>query len=295
MAIRQTLTDLGLIREETTRLFKVGTRDNSELKVFKDEVSGLIFIDNFYIGDDEYHTGNYRETVHKISLKSSSVHDFVRFSDCKRRVNSLRQFYIGKSIADFGCGHGDFLRRVRNLTVSCIGIELQEDFRDSLNQEGIKCFRGISEIPNKSLDSVFLFHTFEHLEDPLEKLNEIRPKLKKGGKIILEVPHANDFLISHLSLDEFINFTLWSQHLILHTRESIECFLKRSNFCNIIIKGVQRYGISNHLNWLANRRPGGHESNLSFFEDENLKSAYESALTGIDATDSLLIIADSYK
>ena len=44
------------------------------------------------------------------------------------------------------------------------------------------------------------------------------PKLKKNANLIIEVPHANNLLLKKLKIKSFINFTLWSEHLILHTR-----------------------------------------------------------------------------
>ena len=57
-------------------------------------------------------------------------------------------------------------------------------------------------------------------------LKEFKTHLNPGGILIVEVPHAKDFLLSNLKNEDFKNFTLWSQHLILHTRESLQRFLQ---------------------------------------------------------------------
>ena len=92
-------------------------------------------------------------------------------------------------------------------------------------------------------------------------------------------------------MKEFIDFTLWSQHLVLHTRESLTLLLKDAGFKNVVITGIQRYGISNHIHWLKNKQPGGHRSVLSAMETPDLKASYENALARIDATDTLVAIA----
>ena len=111
------------------------------------------------------------------------------------------------------------------------------------------------------------------------------------SKLIIEVPHANDFLLKTISNKDFKNFTLWSQHLVLHTRVSLYRFLQCVGFEQINITGVQRYPLSNHLNWLANGRPGGHKSSLSIIDSKNLNEEYENALARIDATDTLVALA----
>ena len=96
---------------------------------------------------------------------------------------------------------------------------------------------------------------------------------------------------STLNNEEFKQFTLWSQHLVLHTRESLSRFLKFSGFENINIRGVQRYPLSNHMNWLAYGKPGGHKAPLSLIDSNSLNYEYGNALARIDATDTLVAVA----
>jgi hypothetical protein len=171
------------------------------------------------------------------------------------------------------------------------GIELQKNFADALNADGIPCHSSFESLDTK-LDVITLFHCFEHLPNPLESLNTFRKHLKNdSGTIIIEVPHARDFLIDSLKLQSFIDFTLWSQHLVLYTRDSLNALLYAAGFKNITIKGVQRYGLSNHLHWLAKNRPGGHKSIFSVIDTDDLKNAYALALSKIDANDTLVALA----
>lgn len=59
-----------------------------------------------------------------------------------------------------------------------------------------------------------MFHVLEHIPHQLETLKILRKKLKKNGKIIIEVPHSEDFLLEFDELIEFKHFTFWSEHLI---------------------------------------------------------------------------------
>jgi hypothetical protein len=95
------------------------------------------------------------------------------------------------------------------------------------------------------------------LPKPIETLSALIKKVVSGGQILIEVPHANDFLLSVVNCEDFKKFTLWSQHLVLHTRESVRKTLNFVSLEGIQIKGVQRYPLSNHLNWLANGKAGG--------------------------------------
>ena len=292
MSIQQTLEQLGLTSPSTSILFHKGTRDNPNIDVYRDQNTGVIFIPDFFVGEEVYKTGHYKKENAHLAGKTSLTREYDRTNDCVRRMETLRQFYIGKKIVDFGCGYGDFLRSTIDFTIHSVGIELQEDCVRDLNEKGLHCFRTLDSITNESVDTFFLFHSFEHLPDPLEKLAHIQKKLSKSGKIVIEVPHANDFLISTIESRNVIDFTLWSQHLILHTRTSLRCFLENSGYKNISVKGVQRYPYSNHMYWLAKEKPGGHRSNLSLLDTPELNHSYAAALASVDATDTLVAIAD---
>ena len=282
--VSELLLRIGAIKKENIEIFSTKTRDNNNLSVYRDKLSKVIFIDDFYIGDDEYLSGEYRQEL------NVSYEDEV---DSKRRYNSYLQFIAGKSIVDFGCGAGSFLRLAKNVAKSAIGVEIQKDFNAELNKNQIICYDDVSKIPDEQ-DVIFLFVCLEHMENPNDILNILKSKLKKNnGKIIIEVPHAKDFLIDCLSTQSFIDFTLWSQHLILHTRESLGLLLADVGFNNVIIKGAQRFSISNHFSWVKFGKLGGHKTNLSLFETPELISAYDAALSKIDANDILVAVCSN--
>lgn len=283
------LCTLGLTSEKTAKLFRSGTRDNPHLKVYKDSASGIIFIKDFEVESTIYSSGEYWDEPFEMTL--ASLQDLGFVNDKDRRVKAFKQFYVGKIIVDFGCGAGDFLRHAANYTNKCWGIELQESHIKNLNELGIPTTNNLSEIEDSSIDTFFFFHSFEHLNCPIDILNQTYQKLAPGGKIIIEVPNANDFLITY-GVDEFIDFTLWSQHLVLHTHRSIQTFLENAKFKEVITTGVQRFPLSNHMTWLSKRKPGGHFSTLSMLDTSTLNSAYADALGKIGANDTIVCIGE---
>lgn len=266
------------------------TRDNPKLNVYTDTASNVIFIDDYYCGDDEYVSGEYRKQPKP--LTKTLVRDYEDITDSERRFLAYRQLITSKNICDFGCGSGSFLKLSQFFAQSAVGIELQQNFREELCNIGIACHPSLKYI-EKPLDMISLFHCLEHLPNPTSILKSVHASLKKNGDgtVIIEVPHARDFLIENLKLKDFIDFTLWSQHLVLHTRESLRLLLTDAGFKNIIIEGVQRYSLANHFHWLSIKKPGGHKSLLSLLETPELVAAYGRALARIDATDTIVAIA----
>ena len=288
--VAKTLEKIGAIRRDRIELFSTKTRDNSNLEVFRDHVTGVIYINNHYVGDSEYVNGEYHNNTQPLTpYFERNYEDLV---DSERRFKSYRQLLSAKFICDFGCGSGTFLKHSKSVAKRVFGVELQKSHIDNITNAGIDCYSSIHDI-REQLDVVTLFHCLEHLADPATTLNDLYGKLKSHGDgvLIIEVPHARDFLIENLRLQDFIDFTLWSQHLVLHTRESLRLLLADSGFKNIVIEGVQRYSIANHLHWLSKKKPGGHKSILSTIQTPELVAAYEMALARIDATDTIVAIA----
>lgn len=285
-SIKLLLKDLNLIDETSLEVFSTSTRDNKDLTVFKDSNSGIIFIDDFFTENDEYRSGDYRA----IGERLYGTRDFEITVDTRRRKKDYEQFLIGKKVIDFGCGEGTFLRQARDSAEVVVGLEIEQRYVDELNNIGIRCVTDFTELETEKFDTIFCFHTLEHLHEPLEVLKSFKNFLKPKGYLVIEVPHANDFLLGILSNKDFKQFTLWSQHLILHTRRSLEQFLMTSGFKNFIIQGKQRYKLSNHLNWLVTGSPGGHKGVLSSIDSNDLTKSYEQSLQMIDATDTLVAV-----
>ena len=128
-------------------------------------------------------------------------------------------------------------------------------------------------------------------QHPLKYLTELRDNLNENGKIIIEVPHANDALLSLFDIEEFKKFTFWSEHLILHTRTSLDIYLKKAGFKNIVISGYQTYPLAYHLYWLNKKTPGG-QVEYNYLSNENINIAYQDLLNKIDKTDTLIAIAE---
>ena len=128
-SIFQTLKKLGLTSDQTRVLYNKRTRDVEDLKVWKDSLSGVIFIDEFYTGDETYIDGFYRHDI-DYGLRITEP-DFEAESDAKRRFNSNLKYVSGKKVGDFGCGSGDFLRLVKPHCTEVIGVELQQNYIDA--------------------------------------------------------------------------------------------------------------------------------------------------------------------
>lgn len=108
--------------------------------------------------------------------------------------------------------------------------------------------------------------------------------------MIIEVPNANDALLSLYESAAFADFTYWSAHLFLYTVKSLSGVIEQINKFDIISAGqVQRYSIANHLMWLSKGLPGGHKK-WEFLDTKELNKLYSEQLSKQQMCDTLFFV-----
>jgi len=282
------LNEFNLSDKNSLQVFHNSTRDIDSLQVLKCIKSGVIVLEKFVLPKEYYekniqYTENFYGSINteKGIIKSKPLEDDLR------RFESYKELIDESDVLDFGCGRGDFIQLAKKISKRSVGVELNRTNRDYLNKVGIQCVNKLSELNDDKFDLITLNHVFEHLNDPINILIELQKYLKPNGMIIIEVPHARDLLLETFNLESFKSFTFWSEHLILHTRKSLEIFARNSGLEVKNIEGFQRYSISNHYNWLLNGQPSGHEIFKSL-NNNDFHNQYEKLLQSIDQTDTLI-------
>ena len=288
--IAKTLCDLGVCDEKSIEPYYPRVRDRDDISIMRCKKSGVIFTST----SEHMDMSHYSEKVEfphywKEENRKKALID--SFEDDSRRKNQFLALISNKKWLDVGTGAGGVLDLLEPVAERVVAVEPQQRALESLKKENYEAYSDISEVPYDDFDIITLFHVFEHLTDPLDLLKTAYDKLKAGGKIIIEVPHANDFLFSFLDLEEFKKFTFWSEHLVLHNRYSLNALLDEVNFKNIVISGFQRYNLANHLHWLKEKQPSGHIK-WSMLSTDQLDNAYSSMLEKIDRTDTIIAIAE---
>jgi 2-polyprenyl-3-methyl-5-hydroxy-6-metoxy-1,4-benzoquinol methylase len=285
------LHEKGIIGERI-KVYHPRTRDRAEIAVHICEDTEVIFLNRDVQQLDEHYSGKEIENDGLTSFSTVQGEKLTNatLQDSERRFKDFRGMLVNKSVCDFGTGHGLFMRNARGTAHEICGVELNEIHVANLRQDGFRIEPSIANYPEGKFDVVTLFHVLEHLAEPVEMLSQIRSRMSVGGRLIVEVPHARDFLHKTLASEAFKDFTFWSEHLVLHTAESLRRTLALAGFTGLTIKGFQRYGLENHLHWLVKKKPGGHEA-WAHFNGPGLNEAYAAMLQSIGQTDTLLAFA----
>lgn len=282
--------NLKILDSDKTELFHKGTRDIKQINVLIDNDSGSLILDKCVEDLDDYYLNNtiYTLDEHKTLLNNNLVNtppledDIRRFELYKNELKDL-------SILDFGCGKGGFLKKIKeqNISSNLTGVELNKINRKNINLSGIDCFSKLEETKNK-FDLIFLNHVFEHLTNPIEIIKELKKQTTDSGKIIIEIPHGDDFLIKKSNVTPFKDFTFWSEHICLYTEKLIRKLFNKIEINDFHISYYQRYNMNNHLNWFNNKKPGGH-TNFKVYDEPILKQ-YNKYLIEKKMTDTLMIV-----
>lgn len=257
-------------------------RDNSNLEIMECLSCGLVFLSSF----DHIKNGFYESSgMHGSTI---DIESWTRETagDDKRRFIYLQEFIKNKSVLDFGCGNGGFLLRARKIAKNVEGVEPDANVRAYFQKAKIKIFSNIDEVLN-SFDVITLFHVLEHIPDPRTILSSLAKKLNSGGELIVEVPNANDALLTLYKNVPFSKFTYWSCHLFLFTNSTLSLLATQSGLKINYVKQIQRYPLSNHLYWLSNGAPGGHQK-WHFLDSDELHKSYEKQLASVGLCDTLI-------
>jgi SAM-dependent methyltransferase len=127
-------------------------------------------------------------------------------------ISKIRYFYFNEFVTknkisnnlilEIGPGKGHFadIYLKNNKTHNYYVIETDKSCHDSLIKMGAKLIDiSIYLETNIEFDCIIISHVLEHVSDPINFLNKVTTKLKKGGVLYIDVP-CNDFL--HKNLDE---------------------------------------------------------------------------------------------
>ena len=265
-------------------------RDNKSINVLECLDCRLVFLDSFnhisdkYYEESQMNKENFQPKSVNAWLKETEIDDIRRLEKHKSKLN-------GKEILDFGCGAGGFLRAGRNLAKKVKGVELDQKVKEHWNGI-IDIASSLEEIIEKkeTFDTITLFHVLEHIKDPINTLKDISKCIKNNGEIIIEVPCSEDALLTLYECEAFQNFSYWSNHLFLFNNDNLGKIIEKSGLKVKFIENYQRYSLSNHLYWLSQGKPNGHNI-WSFLNTKSLSYEYSEALKKIKKTDTLIAYA----
>lgn len=168
--------------------------------------------------------------------KTNRFNSFVKIVSNIFQAERLRKVSCDQksgSLLDIGCGKGKFMSYAADKRWRVSGIEPAETGSTiAERQVGIPIFRSLDDLENdEPFDVVTMWHVVEHLLEPTEELQRIKPFLKQDGRIFIAIPNFE-------SIQSKLGKSKWShldvpRHRVHYTPQSI------SNLLNSVGYDVQ--------------------------------------------------------
>lgn len=98
----------------------------------------------------------------------------------------------GRTMLDFGCGNGWYVKEMAKLGWNAMGYEPDAAYSKELSQRiGLPVLTGQGQLAEHAgrFDLITLNFVFEHLDDPLRLLGLLTPCLRPGGELYMTVPN----------------------------------------------------------------------------------------------------------
>lgn len=117
----------------------------------------------------------------------------ARLADEHSRVGSPKKGHRPSAL-DVGCGDGRFLAALQKRGWDVVGTETDPAAAElARKRTGVTIYE--TPLPPSEVgaayDLISLLHVLEHVSDPRETLDEVRERLRVGGKLLLVLPNAD--------------------------------------------------------------------------------------------------------
>jgi len=216
----------------------------------------------------------------------------------RRRMGHLAGFLKPKSrILEIGCASGFMLYPLVAAGHDCVGIEPSGIFSEYVRRRGLACHQSLDDLAAAGADTdgfdlILHYYVMEHLADPIDFLRRQMRLLRPGGRIVFEVPNANDALTTIYDVPAYAQF-IWviSHRWYFSERSLARVFAAAGGKGEIALD--QRYDLSNHLVWLRDGKPGG----MGRFTDilgAEVEDQYRQALIRARRCDTLIGMLDAH-
>lgn len=203
------------------------------------------------------HHVDYEEWYH---TERHSTHFNEDYYDARARI-AVKKFFsdvdINAKILDFGCGLGQNIYKLpnaRGYDISDFGIEF-------CRRKGINATTNMAEVPDEAFDVVFSSHVLEHHPHPKTMVEDMFRKLKKGGTLVLVIPHERHGKASfELDLNQHLftwNFQSINNLLLLNGfRIKKNRYLRGAGYFKLLKIAKWNFGLYRFLTNLVSRLAG---------------------------------------
>lgn len=284
-------TELRIVYQGAVRAGSVGVMSATPYQVVECAVCRVWQLDPQPPTNHEFYaSGAYRAAYNK----SQTAEAYVERHDPEQPLKLARvgsESLQGRTIADFGTGGGSFLDLARQFAGQTIAVEPMSGYYAFLRERGHRVYSWGSELPTGKdavIDVAVSFAVIEHVESPVEFLQEIRAALKPGGVAHIVTPNRDEIMYQ-LHPAVYQPFYFRTAHLWYFNDASLEWAARNAGFSRVHVGFFHRYDLSNVMCWLRDDKPTG-LGKIDLFDD-SLNAQWRDYLERKGLADSLWLTA----
>lgn len=157
-------------------------------------------------------------------------------------LDQMEPFRKTNKLLDVGCGIGYFLEVAKERGWEVYGTEYTDRAIEICEGKGITMQQGKldpSKFEAESFDIITSFEVLEHINNPIEEINNFYQLLRKGGLVYLTTPNFNSLL--RYRLKERYDVITYPEHLSYFTPSTLKKLFTQCGFRKL---KIQTTGIS---------------------------------------------------
>lgn len=167
-----------LVTQELFSIYFNKTFTVAKTKIEPDEDMYRFYKTNIY----HSHQTHEKTFTDKIYFLSRKIMNYFKY----KILNSNKPV---KSLLDYGCGNGDFLKYISQKGINVTGVEKSNIAKKVCRSKGLKVFSTIKELSDKKYDVITLWHVLEHVPSPTHTISSLAKILSDKGIIIIALPN----------------------------------------------------------------------------------------------------------
>lgn len=157
-------------------------------------------------------------------------------------LDKLEPFRKSNNLIDVGCGDGFFLETAKKRNWNVYGTEYTDIAIKICSEKGIHMKQGKlnpNDYTEGFFDVITSFEVIEHINNPIEELQNFSRILRSGGAVYVTTPNFNS--ASRYYLGNKWNVIEYPEHLSYYTKKTLTNLFQRKGFKT---KAFQTTGIS---------------------------------------------------
>ena len=177
-----------------------------------------------------YNVNNESSNISKYTIKN--LRDFIiKFFKIDKLKLELEKYknYNAKYL-DFGCGSGRNLNHINSefSQWKLYGYDKSQYVKNKIIKCNFEFLDNLENLPNDYFDIINLSSVIEHLKFPLDDINLLKKKLKKGGLIIIKTPNWKS-LGRMIFRKNWLNYDI-PRHIYVFSANNLQKLLSNKNF-----------------------------------------------------------------